>query len=853
MTRATTLLCVLLGFVFPPSSLAQSAPARSFADSLEGTKKIDGFVPLYWNETSGRLLMEVSRFRTELLYQVSLPAGIGSNPLGLDRGQLGDTHVVVFERIGPKVLLVERNYRYRALSQDPAERRAVDESFATSVLWGFTIDAVDGERVLVDATAFFLRDAHGVGDRLRQAEQGRYRADEGRSAIYLPRTKGFPRNTEVEAVVTLVTDERPGSLVAQVTPTPQTVTVRQHHSFVELPPLDGSFGPRAADPRVGVIDLVFNDYASPITAPVDKHWVTRHRLVKKDPAAAVSEPVAPIVYYVDNGAPEPIRTALIEGAAWWNQAFDAIGFRNAFQVRILPEDADPMDIRFNMINWVHRSTRGWSYGASVVDPRTGEILKGNVSLGSLRVRHDYLIGTGLVPVASASTGGNDRQPEGGLAYMAPDGRFACDLGDAPDTGYLEALDPTVDAAAMSLARIRQLSAHEVGHTLGFEHNFAASTYGRASVMDYPAPLVTIANGAIDLSNAYAAGVGRYDMFAVRYAYSQFAPGVDETAAIERILEEGVAAGMVFVADGDARPDYSAHPLGSLWDNGEDAIAGLRDAMEVRRIGLERFGLANLPAGAPLSQLETRLLPLFLHHRYELQAAMKFIGGAFFSYAVKTGSGVNPQLVQQIVPAATQRAALVAVLDTLSPQALTISRTVLALIPPRAASFGGTNTELFPGRTRPIFDPIAAATLAADLTVSGLLQPQRAARLTVFHAMDARNPSFADVLDALVKRTWSTPAPKGGLELAVHRAVQSLTTTRLMDLAGNSDASPDVRAEASEALRRLRTTLEAGTAGIGTGGAHRRATIEGITRFLNRPDAPERRTSPPPVPAGEPIG
>src|SRR5262249_11079384 len=410
---------------------------KGIAAKVAGLEKIDGYMPLYWDSANGKMFLEISRWHVEFLYQVSLPTGVGSNPIGLDRGQLGGTHVVFFDRVGPKVLMIEPNYRYRAISQLEAERRAVNESFATSVLWGFKVEASDGDKVLVDATAFFMRDAHGVAERLRLARQGQYRVDDSRSAVYLARTRGFPKNTEVEAVLTFVTDGETGPLVRNTTPTAQSITVREHHSLVELPDISGSgaYRPRKVDPRVGSFGIMFYDYASPITEPVEKRWISRHRLQKKDPKAAVSEPVKPIVYYVDPGTPEPIRGALIEGASWWNQAFEAAGFKNAFQVKVLPEDADPMDLRYNMINWVHRSTRGWSYGASVVDPRTGEILKGNVTLGSLRIRQDFLLGTGLIPPYSAAG--------------ADDG--GCDFGALPEVDYLlDASDRSTDSAQMSL-------------------------------------------------------------------------------------------------------------------------------------------------------------------------------------------------------------------------------------------------------------------------------------------------------------------------------------------------------------------------------------------------------------------
>ncbi|HZM89101.1 MAG TPA: zinc-dependent metalloprotease, partial [Blastocatellia bacterium] len=731
------MIALLLTVIALPVVAQERTPDKTISARVAGLQKLDGYVPLYWDAVNGKMFMEISRFNSEFLYQVSLPTGVGSNPLGLDRGQLGDSHVVRFERIGPKVLLVQSNYRYRALSSDPAERRAVEESFAQSVLWGFKVEASEGERVLVDSTAFFLRDAHGVIDRLRQARQGQYRYDESRSAFYLSRTRTFPKNTEVETVLTFTSDADTGPLVRDTVPTPQSLTVREHHSLVELP--DNNYKTRKLDPRVGVHGITFHDYASPIIEPIEKRWISRHRLQKKDPTAAVSEPIKPIIYYVDNGAPEPIRTALVEGASWWDAAFEAAGFKNAFQVRVLPEDADPMDLRYNMINWVHRSTRGWSYGGSVTDPRTGEIIKGNVTLGSLRIRQDYLIGTGLIPTFAA--GGQ--------------GEGECEFGAAADTDYLASFDTTTDAAAMSLARIRQLSAHEVGHTLGLAHNFAASTYGRASVMDYPAPLVEIKNGKLDLSNAYAVGIGAYDKFAIKYGYSEPGSTANEQAYLERILEEGVAAGMLFISDADARPAGAAHPLANLWDNGGDPIAMLRHEMEVRRIGLSEFGLRNVPTGTPLSLLEAKLLPLYLHHRYQLQAAVKSVGGVNYTYAVKAASGANPGQVREIVPAARQRDALAAVLETLKLESLAIPPRILALIPPRAFGYEGGAIELFSKRTAPAFDPIAAAAICADFAVSGLLDPNRAARLIEFHSHNSANPDFKEVIDALIAATWKT--------------------------------------------------------------------------------------------------
>jgi hypothetical protein len=833
-------IATLLALLCAIPIFAQSRnEAQTMAAKTASLQKLDGYVPLYWDANAGRMWMEISRFNTELLYQVSLPAGVGSNPIGLDRGQLGGSYVVYFERVGPKVLMIQPNYRYRALSEDEAERRAVADSFARSVIWGFKVEAAEGDRVLVDATAFFMRDSHGVAEKLRGTRQGNFRFDESRSAFYLPRTKGFPKNTEIETIITLAGDE-PGGLLRGVTPTASSVTVRQHHSFVELPDL--GYKPRAYDPRVSAMPMMFYDYASPYNEPIEKRWIRRHRLQKKDPNAAVSEAVKPIVYYVDNGAPEPIRSALVEGASWWAQAFEAAGFKNAFQVKVLPPDADPMDVRYNMINWVHRSTRGWSYGSSISDPRTGEIIKGNVTLGSLRIRQDVLLGTGMIPPLTA---------EGQRGGM-PGREDYCEAGDSPETDYLAIAstgDPATDSAAMALARIRQLSAHEVGHTLGFSHNFIASSYGRASVMDYPAPWVEIKDGKLNLSNAYAVGIGEYDKFSVTFAYAEFAPGVDEKAELEKLVEKGIADGMMFIDDGDARGVGTAHPLASVWDNGSDAVAGLRHEMEVRRIGLKNFGLNSISTGQPLSALEAKLLPLYLHHRYQLIAAAKSVGGLYFTYSVKTANGPSPAKFREIVPAARQREALKAILDTIKVEELAIPQQVLGLIPPIATGFEGGTTEYFSRRTDPAFDPLGAATIAADLTLGALLEPTRAARMIDFHAQNTANPDFKEALDAVIAATWKTPATQNAYHLAIQRSVQSLTAQRLMDLAGDENASPLVRAEATGALRSLSAMLKATT----SADAHRRATQDDIERFLNRPEAVRQQPRQLPTPPGDPIG
>ena len=820
------LLCALPAYAQNPATIAAKTASL---------QKIDGYVPIYWDAAQGKLLMEISRFNTEMLYQTSLPAGIGSNDIGLDRGRLGTSQVVYFERVGQKVLMIQPNYRYRALTSDEAERRAVADSFARSVIWGFKVEAAEGNRVLVDATPLFMRDATGVVETLRRMRQGNYRFDESRSAFYLPRTKGFPKNTEIETVITLTGDE-PGRFLQTVTPSPQAVTVRQHHSFVELPDLN--YKPREYDPRVSTNDMTFYDYASPYNTPVEKRWIRRHRLQKKDPNAAVSEVVKPIVYYVDNGAPEPIRSALVEGASWWSQAFEAAGFKNAFRVEVLPADADPMDIRYNMINWVHRSTRGWSYGSQVGDPRTGEIIKGVVTLGSLRIRQDVMLGTGMIPANVAMTNGQ------------PDFENYCEAADAPDADYLTAAstDPATDSTAMALARIRQLAAHEVGHTLGFSHNFAASSYNRGSVMDYPAPMVEIKNGKLDLSNAYAVGIGPFDKFAVTFAYAEFPAGTDEKAELEKIIQKGLADGMLFIDDGDARGVSTAHPLASVWDNGSDAIATLRHEMEVRRIALKDFGLKSINVGQPMSALEAKLLPLYLHHRYQTIAAAKSLGGLYFTYAMKTANGPSPAKFREVVPAAKQREALKAILETIKVEELALPQSILDLIPPIATGFEGGTSENFSRRTDPAFDPLAAAAIATDISLGAILDPNRAARLIQFHSENSANPDLKEVIDAIIAATWKAPAAANAQYKAIQQTVQNVTVQKLMTLASDETASPLVRAEASAGLRNLNSMLKAPTTD-----AHRRAVQEDIERFLNRPDATRQPARPLPQPPGDPIG
>jgi Met-zincin/Domain of unknown function (DUF5117) len=809
MWRAVALMSLLTGLLglFLQGTLAQGG--GMIAEKTKDAQKLAGYFNLYWDAKSGKLWLEIDKWNTEFLYQSSLPAGVGSNDIGLDRGQLGATRIVRFERSGPKVLLVQENLNFRAVSNDSDERRAVRDSFAESVIWGFTAATEENGHVLVDATDFYLRDAHGVTNALKRAKQGAYKLDGSRSAIYLASTKNFPLNTEVEAMLTF-TGEEPGKWVKDVTPDATTITVREHHSFVQLP--RPGYAPRAFDPRSSFYGISYMDYATPVSEPIVKRFTARHRLEKKDPRAAVGEAVEPIVYYLDRGAPQPIRSALLEGARWWNQAFEAAGYKDAFRVEMLPEGADMMDLRYNVIQWVHRATRGWSYGAGVVDPRTGEIIKGHVTLGSLRVRQDYLIAEGL---------------------LAP---------------YEKGKPVSPKMQEMALARLRQLAAHEVGHTLGLMHNYSASTLNRSSVMDYPPPLARLdADGSIDLSGAYATGIGEWDKVSIAWGYQDFPPGTDQPAALNKILTDAYGRGLRYLTDQDARPAGSASSLAHLWDSGSNAVNELNRLMQVRAVALKRFGENNIREGAPLATIEDALVPVYMLHRYQVEAAAKFVGGMDYTFAVR-GDG---ETQTKIVAPAEQRRALAAVLATLKPSVLALPEPLLAMIPPRPPDYE-RGREHFKVHTSPAFDALAPAEEAAQHTLQFLFNAERAARLVEFHARDAANPGLEEVLDAVVSATWKAQHPPG-VAGEVARTVDSVVLYDLLSLANNERATAQVRAVASSEAEKLRGWLNASkSAGDPAQRAHLAYAAAQIEQFQKDPKKLDL-VPPAEPPDGPPIG
>lgn len=802
------LFWVLLPFLLQASGAAAQGNIASKVSSMQA---FPGYFNYYWDAQAGKIWLEIDKFDQEFLYVNSLTAGVGSNDIGLDRNQLGGEHVVVFERSGPKILLRVKNLKFRAVSDNPEEQQSVEEAFASSIIWGFKVEAEEDNKVLVDFTPFLMRDAHGVVQRLRSSRQGTYRLEESRSAMFMERTKNFPQNSEFEATLTF-TGTPEGGWIRSVTPVADVVSVRMHHSLVQLP--DNNYQPRVYDPRSGYNDLAYYDYATPISEPLVKRFIVRHRLEKKNPNAAVSEAVEPIVYYLDRGTPEPILSALIEGASWWNQAFEAAGYKDAFQVKLLPPDADPMDVRYNVINWVHRSTRGWSYGSSVTDPRTGEIIKGHVSLGSLRVRQDFLIAQGLI-----------------RAY---------ENGEKPD--------PRLEQLA--LARLRQLSAHEVGHTIGLAHNFASSVNDRASVMDYPHPFIALdANGKVDFSKAYDTGIAAWDKRTILYGYQDFPDNVNEAAALKGILTENIKMGLHYISDEDARPVHGANPYGHLWDNGASAVGELERMKALRAKGLAGFGEWNIPVGTPMSNLESVLVPLYLMHRYQVEAVSKLIGGVHYTYAAR-GDG---QPLNEMVAPEQQKEALEALLATLDPAFLAVPESVIALIPPQAKGYS-RNRELFKIHTGLTFDPIGAAESSAANTLKFLLNPERLTRLVEQYARDPEQRlSLAAYLDKIIQSVEVRPGD-AVFHQEIARMTEKLVLQHLLELAGDNGIMRQVTAVArlkvAEMEQRLQTV--AASPKDPNQGAHYIYMLDEIARYKADPAAYQVPPSPA-MPDGSPIG
>ncbi len=775
-----------------------------FLKEHKNVTKYNGYINFYYDQDTDKIYLEIDKLEHEFLYVRSLSEGLGSNDIGLDRGQLGNEAVVKFRRAGNKILLIQPNQTYRALTENNEERKSIEQAFAKSVLHGFVIEKEDKGKFLVDATSFFMRDAHGVANRLAQNKQGSYSLDKSRSAFNLDRTKAFPKNVEFDILITFKGTPK-GYNIRSVAPDASSVTVSQHHSFVELP--DDQYKPRIYDPRSGSYPMAYLDYATPVNQSITKRFIMRHRLEKKDPSAVKSEAKEPIIYYLDTGTPEPVRSALLDGARWWNQAFEAAGYINAFQVKMLPKDADPLDVRYNVIQWVHRSTRGWSYGSSVSDPRTGEIIKGHVSLGSLRIRQDFMIAQAL------------RAP---YATNDSDDQFALD---------------------MALARIRQLSAHEVGHTIGFAHNFAASTNNRASVMDYPHPQIRIKDNKIDFSDAYATGIGAWDKVTVAYSYQDFVD--NEEQQLQSILNQAFAKGLRYISDQDARPKGSAHASGHLWDNGSDITEELKNVLAVRKKAITNFSAANIKSSQPYSVLEDVFVPLYFFHRYQTEAVAKLIGGLDYNYATKNGD----QTIVKRVAGTTEREALKTLLKTLDVEEIAIPKRILEMFPPRAIGYGRSR-ESFKSKNGVGFDAFGGVETAVSMTLEFLLHHERASRLIQHKSLEKSQLGLNELIDTLIKETIKK-THKDSYHQELQNVVNKQVLNHLFSLGSHQNTYHQVSAVVHYKLDEIANYIRSKKSN-GTQKMIDKALLKSIANFKKNP-IKYIKIKAPKIPDGSPIG
>ena len=774
--------------------------------------KYEGFFDFYYDIKTDKIYLEVENLNSDFLYISSLATGIGSNDIGLDRGQLGSERLVSFQKSGNKLLLIQPNLSFRAITKNKAEENSIKEAFAKSVIYGFKILETNDDKYLVDFTSFLMQDKHGVADRLKLAKQGVYKIDKTKSAIELNHTKSFPKNSEFEALLTFSGKPTGNLITSGVSPDPSLVSVVQHHSFIELP--DNEYKPREFDPRSGALAISFMDYATPVEDEITKKYITRHRLEKIDPNLEYSEAKEPIIYYLDPGTPEPVRSALIEGASWWNEAYEAIGFKNAFQVKILPDDSDPMDCRYNVIQWVHRSTRGWSYGASVVDPRTGEIIKGHVSLGSLRIRQDFLIAQALLSKPFVDDNNNDPMLK------------------------------------MAIARIRQLSAHEVGHTIGFAHNFAASTNNRSSVMDYPHPLIKITNDEIDLSEAYAVGIGDWDKVSVAYSYSEF-NSENEKNELNNILDNAYNDGLRFITDSDARAKSGAHANAHLWDNENDVVKGLDNILAVRDKAINDFSKFNIKSYETYSKLEDVFVPLYFLHRYQTEAVVKLIAGLDYNYATRDD---NQTLVED-VSFNRQNKALLSLLKTIDVKNLAIPKSKLKLFPPRAYNYPRTR-ESFKSMTGVSFDPFSAVSTASEMSLSLLLSPERMNRLVVQSSLynaSSKNMNLSHLLTTLTSNTFKTQYNQSDEATNKYffenqQVINNNYLKFLLNLASNKKSFFHVKSKANKEIRSIATFLSSKK----NKNIYSSEYLRTINKFNTKPELFELKSSPK-IPDGSPIG